>query len=314
MSTNRGTILKQILPELLESHRGNFDAYIGRSALFEVVPVSTQRGLISQLPIAQGRVAMEDPSRSAKMTPGDQTPRGNLEFNQRAYFAQLYGFEELINKTVKLETSAYAASAAIGNLLRDRAALNVIGSHERDLEQILLGNGLAADGRNVTTKSLTSGEKFNKYDTTISDVVATIQLMIDALGGGAPNLIIGIAIARALQRHPQVTDKDAGTGKEIVGLPYVLDWLRGQGFGQVVLSENESTIRARELGYLRSAYHNNVFCAFQPGAIRRVVQEDLVYDTYEDKRSRSEVVSAHMTSGHMVTHAEDVYALQAILS
>jgi hypothetical protein len=310
MSINRATIIQQVLDDLLISDRGNFDLYLGRSSTFPVIPIDTLSGLIQQLPVSQGRVAMEDAANSAKVAPGAPYPRGNLEFSQRVYKADPYGFEETLNDIISRETDAYAAAGLLRQVLRERAGLNTVGGLERSLERILLGLGTSTDGTDVTVKALLAAERFNVYSPA-SDVVATLE--IESIGGGAPTQICGDKILKALKRHPQVTDKFAGTGTEIAGQQRVIEWLLDQGFGQVIHTNNESTRRARELGYLRGVYHDLVFCAFQPGAIRRVVQEELTYDVYREERSRTEVLRAYLTQGYTVAHPEDVIALQDVL-
>lgn len=311
MSLNGNTVPAQVLRGLLESHRGMIESYLW-SQITEQVPVNTLTGTAAQLPIAQGRVGMIDPSRPAKMAPGSKTPKGHSEFAARPYVAEPYGWAEPINHLDRRQVEEY--TNGIDSILQDRSLLNVLATAETDLEVILRGDVPAGTGRDVTTITLDNAQRFDVYAAPFSDVAATIKTMRDISGGDT--LVMGSDIAEALTRHPQITNGRTGSdaGAEVKSYTDLIAWFQGRGISRVFIANHEYTARARELGYLRTEHFQNVFALFKMGAIKRPTVDELYYNSWYQDDERTTFLAAYSTHGYMVTDPLDVVVLKNILT
>jgi hypothetical protein len=91
-------------------------------------------------------------------------------------------------------------------------------------------------------------------------------------------------------------------------------WLQGRGLNTVIISGEEYTNQARELGYSRAEFFTGVFCIMRPNAILRTYMEELQYDAYRDYDKRTDYLRAFETSGFAVPIPEDVYAFKTVLT
>jgi len=313
---DHSTVPQQVLYELMETDRAAFSNYLYKS--LRALPVKSLTGTIGQLPIAQGRVGMRDAERTARTAPGAPTPKGNSSMSSRAWNCFPSSWAEPITDIGKLEASLFTSSLA--SILRDRCGHNVAVENELELEKVLLGNGVLADGQDVTTRTLGAGEYFDVYDyanqgASASDVAGIIKTARDATGGGTV-CIMGDDVAEALCRHPQITLAYTGNASANTILSYdqLIQWLRGRGLADVRIASHEYTNQARELGYSRAVFFQGVFAIMRPGAIVAPEMETMRYDSYRDEDRRTDFARCIETRGVFVPIPEDVYCLKTVLT
>ena len=312
---DHSTVTPQILTELFESDRAAFENYIYKR--LRVIPVETLSGTAEQLPVAQGRAGMIDSNRRARQAPGAPTPQGNTQFNSRNWVVRPSAWKEPANKLSRRSAELYISD--LTNLLRDRCGHTVACDQESELELVLKGDGVAADGQDVTVRTLLAAEQFDVYDyanqgASASDVAAIIKTARQATGGG--NLcIIGDDVAEALCRHPQITLAYTGNAaaNTILSFEQLIQWLRGRGLTQVIIANQEYTDQARELGYSRAQFHDGVFAIMKPGAIVAPQVEAMQYDMFSDADTRTDFARCIETRGVFVPIPEDVYVLKNVI-
>lgn len=290
--------------------------------LYNKLPKETMVSMSGRAPVMplsmSGGTANISSTRELEVARGAATPKANFAMGVRNYRLGAYKEAAGIDDISELEAEEFTTK--LKSIMEGNIGLSVAGKQEMVLALILRGLGEADDGHDVIIDVLDDSERFDVYGADgegYSDIEAVIDRLIKTTGGR--NAAISDDVWRKFARHPQFTNKYAGTGIEILGASGVEAKLRDFGLtGNIYHLEHEHSNRARELGYQRTEFFTETFAVFTNGAIRslnlRGKPADVAFDSYEDKDTEMNYVRAKKVGGIWIPLKEQVVVCQNLLT
>lgn len=216
------TLSPQLLDQLVNimAEEGQFDWMAKEMCV--VIPSSRVPSPAGKIPIVPAAMMMGSSEEDGQIGFTDPTTESTFELSERDYDTQRIGFniplsEKLIKNVDLYEEAENSLVPALANKIQFEVDHNILG-------EILKGNGLEADSKDVTVYSVdTNG---NGWDHEDGEPLDEFETHLKLIGGSANvRLVLSTDRAQVLQKSPQVTEAYHGQGNGRLGRSQLAEYL-----------------------------------------------------------------------------------------
>lgn len=250
--------------------------------------------------------------RSARVNPGDPTPKGSYEWTTMNFKLQENRFAHPLPQTIFSSNSAM--TAYLEENLRTKSGLRVKLDIENELLLIARNQGTAANFQAVTNVALTNNQRWSNYADPAHNPMRDLS---DAMvTTGATKLLIGRDVAQALKFAPVFTGAAAGSGVTGLSDNDLLAKLYGIGFGEVhIAGVNMVNLRPFRQPAQTSQFHSKIAMMWSEDAITEYILEgeEFYYDLYDSRDEKVTYARAQQTSSLRIPYAQSVGTFTNIL-
>lgn len=277
MGFDPGSLASVQLDELLEDHSADLNAYLARRVCRRR-PVTNKEGSVYRFETPIGMSA--DVQRSVKHAAGTPSPKGNVEMGTRGYKIDSYSWKEGIDHLAEQEL------AKIENALEDLSGVTshmVLGALDRELANILLGNGTSGTFDDLTEKAATNPWDSSGATPTITD---DIDDVVQLLRPGSRGLmaICGYDIALHMSKNDEVVND---SDKDHTDFQGVRSFLRSRGITQIHIDMGVEQNGEREATRAYTGIFDGVFYIGTADNLILPQMNDLTLDAFYDDDSRT---------------------------
>lgn len=309
---NIGRIGPTLLQEFLKdpAHVADFESFVcGRLfPKFYVDRINVSRDIETY----ESLILNASGQRSARVNPGDPTPKGSYEYTQMNFRLAESRFAHALPQTIF--SSSSAMTAYLENVLRTKSGLRTKLEIENEFLAIARNQGTVANWQGVTNVALTNNQRWNNYADPAHNPLRDLSdhMVLTA----STNLFIGRDVAQALKFSPSFTGSNAGSGTNGLSDGELLAKLYGIGFSNVHIAGMDLVNnRAFRLPAQTGQLHSKIAIMWGDDAIQEYILEgqEFYYDLYEVPDEKTTYARAQQTSSLRIPYAQAVGTFTNIL-